>query len=342
MISRPHRTAVLASVALAQALAACGDRGPVEYRLAGPSMGTQFTVTIVAGPDFTKERVQQQIHAALEDVDARMSTYRSQSEVARFNRQKSTNWVSVSPQLCRAVARSLEISVLTGGAFDITVGPLVNLWGFGPGESRREPPPAAAIDAAKSVTGFGKLHVDCEQPAIRKDSADLHIDLSAFAKGLAVDNIAGLLDEAGIENYLVNIGGDLRVRGHNAQQVAWRVAIEKPDGNGRTVETVIHVSGGAVATSGDYRNFFVSNGRRYSHTIDPGTGRPITHQLASATVHSVSAADADALATAIMVLGPDEGLEFAEREGIAAYLLIREGSEYAERISWSFKLLMER
>lgn len=342
MISRPRRIAVLASIVLAHTLAACGERGFVEYRLAGPTMGTQFTVAIVAGPGFAKECVQEQIHAALEDIDARMSTYRNESEVARFNRLQSTEWVSVSPQLCHAVARSLEFSVLTDGAFDITVGPLVNLWGFGPGESRSEPPPGTAIDAARSVTGFDKLHVDCEQPAIRKDHADLHIDLSAFAKGLAVDNVASLLDEEGIENYLVDIGGDLRARGHNAQQVAWRVAIEKPDGDGRTVETVIHLSEGAVATSGDYRNFFEADGRRYSHTIDPGSGRPVTHQLASATVHSASAADADALATAIMVLGPDAGLAFADREEIAAYLLIREGSEYAERISSSFKWLIER
>ena len=342
MIPQPRPPGILASLVLALTLLGCDERGLIEYRLAGPTMGTQFAVAIVAGPGFADARVQEQVHAALEDVDARMSTYRSQSEVTRFNQLPSTDWFAVSPQLCSAVARSLEISVLTDGAFDITVGPLVDLWGFGPDESRREPPADATIDAAMSTTGFEKLHVDCNRPAIRKDDAGLRIDLSAFAKGLAADNVASSLNSNDIENYLVDIGGDLRARGRNAQDVAWRVAIERPDGTGRAVETVIHLSGGAVATSGDYRNYFAWNGARYSHTIDPGSGRPVTHQLASATVYASNAADADALATALMVLGPDKGLAFAETEGIAALLLIREGNQYAARISSTFRSLMER
>lgn len=342
MISPIRLPTLFSCIVLLHLLAACGDPRFTEYRLAGPTMGTQFTVAIAAGSGIEKEHLRQQIHAALADVDERMSTFRADSEVARFNRSLSTDWMPVSLQLCDAVARSLELSVLTGGAFDITIGALVNLWGFGPADARIAPPADADIDAAKLITGFDKLHADCDRPAIRKDHPDLHIDLSGYAKGLAADNIAILLDESGIANFLVEVGGDLHARGHNADGLEWRVAIEKPDGNGRMVKKIIRLSEGSVATSGDYRNYFESDGRRFSHTIDPATGRPVIHQLASVTVVSHSAAHADALATALMVLGPENGLAFAERHGLAAYFLLREGNEITERASTRFELLSGR
>ena len=181
----------------------------------------------------------------------------------------------------RPVHESIEFGDLTDGAFDITVGPLVNLWGFGPDDARDEPPSIAAIDAAMSATGRQHLHADCRIPAIRKDHADLHIDLSAYAKGLAADNIAALLDKESITNYLIEIGGDLRARGRNASNAKWRIAIERPGQPGNAVEKIIHIQDLSVATSGDYRNFFEFEGRRYSHTIDPRTGWSVTHNLAS-------------------------------------------------------------
>jgi len=204
-----------------------------------------------------------------------------------------------------------------------------------------DPQLSAEIAAAKLMTGHEKLHVDCNQPAIRKDHADLHIDLSAYAKGLAADDIAAMLDKEGIANYLVEIGGDLRARGHNANNVKWRVAIEKPVEAGSAVAKIIHISDRSVATSGDYRNFFESEDQRYSHTIDPRTGRPVAHNMASVTVLADSAAYADALATALMVLGPEDGLAFADKEGIAAYFLVREGNGITERMSTQFRLLTD-
>jgi thiamine biosynthesis lipoprotein len=342
MISPAARAALFASLLLM----ACGGSEFSEYRLSGATMGTQFSVAVVTGRDFdhaaVQTELQQEILALLDTIDARMSTYRADSELAQFNRLHSTDWVSVSPQLCSTVARALETSVRTGGAFDITVGPAVDLWGFGPDPARNTPPADQEIAAAQALTGFERLHVDCDQPAIRKDLAEMRIDLSGFAKGLAADDIAGLLEGRGIGNFLVDIGGDLLVRGHNADRQPWRIAIEKPDSAGRAIEKIVHLSHGAVATSGDYRNYFEAAGRRYSHTIDPQSARPIVHKLASASVHAASAAEADGLATALMVLGPDAGLAFAEREGLAAFLLVRTDGGFSELSSTAFRALAER
>lgn len=341
MISTHHRTNFFICFVLLSAIAACGDQRAAEYQLSGSTMGTRFSVAVVPELAFDQQHLQTQIHASLEDVEQRMSTYRSNSEVSQFNQSSSTDWMPVSRQLCDAVAEAIEFGDLTDGAFDITVGPLVNLWGFGPDDSRIEPPSAEAIEAAMSATGRKHLHADCDIPAIRKDRADLYIDLSAYAKGLAADEIAALLDNEGIANYLVEIGGDLHARGHNASKEKWRIAIEKPDQPGSAVEKIIHISNLSVATSGDYRNFFEFEGQRYSHTIDPRTGRPVTHDLASVTVLGGSAAFADAMATALMVLGPEAGMAFAERERVAADLLLRDGSSITERMSTEFMSLTE-
>jgi thiamine biosynthesis lipoprotein len=342
MISTPSRSIFLIAVALLQALAACDGQRPDEYQLSGPTMGTSFSVVVVTASAFDQQRLQTQIYAALEDIDRQMSTYRADAELAAFNRSSVTDWMPVSPALCKAVDHALELGAFTAGAFDITVGPLVNLWGFGPDGPRNEPPVQADIAAAQATTGRDKLQTDCELPAIRKHHAAVHVDLSGYAKGLAADQIAAVLDNSGISNYLVEVGGDLRVRGHNASQAKWRVAIEKPDPPRDVVEKIIHVSDLSVATSGDYRNFFEFEGERFSHTIDPRSGRPVAHALASVTVLGDTAAYADAIATALMVLGPDTGFKFAEREGIAAFFLLRDEGALSERASTRFEALVSR
>jgi thiamine biosynthesis lipoprotein len=305
-------------------------------------MGTRFNVAVVTASELEQAKLQEQVHAILEDVDLHMSTYRLESELAKLNRSTSTDWITVTPRLCGAIDDALKLSMQSGGAFDITVGPLVNLWGFGPADARVEPPSDESIDEARASTGYDKLHVDCMTPAIRKDHAGLQIDLSGYAKGLAADEVAALLDATGISNYLVEVGGDLRARGRNAGNAKWRIAIESPDLPGNTVEKIVHIGDLSVATSGDYRNYFEFEGRRYSHTIDPQTGRPVTHNLAAATVLAERAAYADAMATALLVLGPDAGLAFAERENIAAYFLLRDESGLSERASTRFEALVAR
>lgn len=302
-------------------------------------MGTRFSVAVVTAGNFDRERLRTRIHATLDDVDRLMSTYRPDAELAMFNRATITDWFPVSLRLCHAVDNALQLSDLSGGAFDITVGSLVDLWGFGPGGARTEPPDRESIDDARAASGFRKLHADCTKPALRKDHAGLRVDLSGYAKGLAVDEIAALLDESGVQNYLAEIGGELRASGHNVSGDKWRIAIEWPDLSGDDAEMIIRISDLAVATSGDYRNFFQYEGRRYSHTIDPRTGSPVAHELASVTVLAGSTAYADGMATALLVLGPLAGPEFAETQEIAAHFLLRRNGEILRQSSSQFALL---
>jgi thiamine biosynthesis lipoprotein len=232
-----------------------------------------------------------------------------------------------------------RVSRLSEGAFDVTVGPLVNLWGFGPDPVRFEPPPDSAIDAARERVDYRSLRADCGQPAIRKDKADVYVDLSAYAKGFGVDRVAELLDARGLHRYLVEIGGELRMRGLNADDQPWAVAIETPAESSGNVMRIVRLTDKAMASSGDYRNYFESGGRRFSHSIDPRTGRPTTHNLAAVTVVSDSAALADALATALLVLGPDDGFVLAESEGIPAYFQLRAAGGFEQRATTEFLAL---
>ncbi len=305
------------------ALAACGGPAPDEIVIAGNAMGTQFSVKLIAaGPD--TESLEDQIRVSLDGIDRMMSTYKPESELSKFNASDSTDWYAVSAELCASVERALELSEMTDGAFDITVAPLVNLWGFGPDDMIDEPPADEAIEALLDRVGYRHLHADCERPALRKDLAELTLDMSACGKGQAVDEIADLLDARGIENYLVEVGGEIRLRGYNIHGKKWAIGIERPLTSERQAHTIVHLSDTALATSGDYRNFFEAGGRLYSHTIDTTTGRPVSHTLASVTVVDPSGYRADALATALLVMGPEKGMDFAVSQGIAALFLSRD------------------
>ena len=233
----------------------------------------------------------------------------------------------MSPELCAALENALAISRLSDGAFDITVGPLVNLWGFGPDGQVTRPPDPATLETVMQSVGYEGLATRCETPAVRRSVAGLYIDLSGWAKGLAVDELALLLDAQGHDNYLVEVGGELRVSGHNATREKWAIAVEAPSTTERRPHSILRVTDTSVATSGDYRNYFEFDGRRYSHTIDARTGWPVSHSLAAVTVVSESAAFADAMATALLVLGPDAGPELATRLELAGYFLVRRDSE---------------
>jgi len=311
------------------------------YDLSGKTMGTTFNVTVVAPPaDFNFETLQTRINDRLEHIENIASTYRSDSELSRFNTLSSTDWERVSPEFCGMIKAANEISFMTQGAFDITVGPLVNLWGFGP-ENRQdfEFPSDDAIAAAQAEVGYEMLETDCDHSVMRKASASIYVDLSGWAKGHAVDQIATILDERQLTNYLVEIGGELRVRGHNAEQKKFSVAIEKPLSNNEMSYTLIRLSDVSVATSGDYRNFYEHDGKRYSHSIDPRSGRPVSDELAGVTVVSKSTAYADAVATAFLVLGPEDGHALAEKLRIAAYFLIRTENGIEEKSTSHFEKL---
>lgn len=319
-------------------IAACPRQPAHEVvALQGFTMGTSYSIQVVDMPaSIEPQRLQVEIDAELELVNNLMSTYREGSELSRFNRSRSKDWFAVSPALVSLVQTALRTSDLSGGAFDATVGPLVNLWGFGPGGESSSVPKDAQIAEARARVGHDKLSVRADPPSLRKSEPELYLDLSAIAKGYGVDRIAGLLDRAGVADYLVEIGGELRGRGHNGSGQPWRIAIERPDRNKREVHKVVELRGGAMATSGDYRNFFELDGKLYSHSIDPRTGRPVSHNLASVTVLAPTAARADALATAFLVLGPKEGPDLAESLGAAALFILRTPNGYSDRQTSAF------
>jgi thiamine biosynthesis lipoprotein len=320
------------------ALAACSGGESSELELAGGTMGTQYSIKLPY-PGLDGVALESEVEAVFADVNQMMSTYLPDSEISQFNLSNSTDWHPVSGAFCLSVEKAQEISAETGGAFDITVAPLVNLWGFGPGDAIYEPPPDEEIAATMESIGYDKLHTNCSAPALKKDVPELMLDMSAFGKGFAADRVATLLDGKGFKNYLIEVGGELRVRGHNIKDEKWAIGIEMPLTDQRRPHTRVLVTNTALATSGDYRNFFISEGQRYSHTIDTRTGRPVMHDLASVTVLDPRGYRADALATALLVMGPDEGLSFAKAGSLAALFLVREDDGFRELTTPAFDRL---
>lgn len=329
---------VLWSCLAAWLLAGCSGWGSTEvHKLSGYSMGTTYTVSLVA-KESSARALDTDVRTAIEEVNLAMSTYLPRSDVSRFNESPVDSWIAVSPMTAEVVSLALEVAETSNGAFDPTVGPLVDLWGFGPKETTDQVPSEAEIEAALAMVGWQAIEVDSTAHKLRK-SAPRRLDLSAIAKGYAVDQVASMLEARGIENYLVEIGGEMRYAGIKPGNKPWRVAIEAPDSEQRSVYKVLEVSEGAMATSGDYRNFFEQDGRRYSHTLDPATGYPIRHDLVSATVLAERSALSDAYATAFMVMGAEEAMALAEQLDLAVYLIQRDGESDTITLSERFETL---
>jgi thiamine biosynthesis lipoprotein len=307
-----------------------------QIAIQGQTMGTTYTVRLHAAPaNLDANQLKRQIDQRLEDVNRMMSTYLPESEVSRFTSHPVDQWFEISTQTAKVVQQALELSRLSGGYYDITVAPLVNLWGFGPEGQIEKRPSEEQIALAKKKVGFQYLEVEPSTPAIRKTLPGLAIDLSSIAKGYGVDQVAELLDQLKVKDYFVEIGGEVRVLGRNPSGVPWRIGIEAPLEDIRQASIVLPMAGGSVATSGDYRNFFEdSTGHRYSHTIDPHTAQPVQSTLASVTVIADQCSLADGRATTIMALGSRRGMELAEKEGWAVLLMDRVGKSF--RWSWSF------
>ena len=321
-----HAATVLAVMAWPLA---CAPRatGPISF--AGATMGTTYLVRVSGLPGGrSRESMAGDVAAIAERIDATMSTYRPTSDVARFNARRDEDWAPVSDEVVTVVEEALALGRLSGGAFDITVGPLVDLWGFGPTVRPPVVPLPAALVAARARVGQGRLDTRRSPPALRKRQADIEIDLSGIAKGYAVDSVAEHLTAVGVSDFLVEIGGEVRAAGTSPEGGPWRVGIEQPPGT--AVAHVVNLAAGALATSGDYRSFFEQDGARYSHAIDPRSGWPARHDLASVSVLDASTARADGLATTFMVLGPEAGRALAEREGIPVLFVIREGDGFRE------------
>lgn len=293
----------------------------------GYTMGTKYSVKY-RHPEggFTPDTAQKQIESVLDEINRAMSTYDPESELSRLNRATTSDWIPVSDSLFTVLEAALEIGARSEKAFDITVGPAVNLWGFGPEFHSERIPDKSEIAAVLPAIGQDKLVLDRETHAIRKLHSDIYIDLSAIAKGYAVDRVAEIFDARGIEHYLVEIGGEIRARGTNAQNTPWQIGIEKPHHQyGRSAPyKILSLQDTGLATSGDYQNFFEIEGHRYSHLIDPTTGWPVENGASSVTVLAESCMVADAWATALLVLGHERGLTIAEDQGIAVLFIVNQ------------------
>jgi thiamine biosynthesis lipoprotein len=317
-------------------LAGC-QTAPPETLLQGETMGSVWSVKVAGALPLPAGLLQAGVQEQFEGVDQTLSTYRPTSDLSRFNANDSGEWVSIDAQLGAVLSYALSLAPRSDGAYDVTVGQLVNLWGFGPDPARNRLPDRAAIDAARAYVGWRKVEVDGSLIRARKQPG-VRVDLSSLGKGRGVDRVADYLDSIGISNYLIDLSGKLRARGLNGGGRAWRVAVEQPGADNTTAPAPasIVLRDASVATAGDYRRYFEVDGRHFSHIIDPRTGAPVTHATVSATAMGETCMEADALATVLMVMEPDAALRLANEARIPA-LLIGRGSGYQLRQSAAWR-----
>jgi thiamine biosynthesis lipoprotein len=322
-----------------------GAENPV---FTGETMGTTYTIKLARSPLTKRDlaTLQKRINGTLQRIMNQMSTYNEESEISQFNRHNSTEPFEVSADFDFVVRSSLDLARRSNGAFDPTVAPLVSLWGFGPdGESTTTPSPKRVEEAGKLV-GYGYLS-QLGGHKLKKAIGGLQLDLGAVAKGYAVDDVGRLLLQNGVTNFMVEIGGETVVWGRNADDVKWRIGVQRPDIDavqGEDLQGILHVSGVAIATSGDYRRYSRgAGGQFYPHIIDPRTAKPVSHKLASVTVVGRRCMIADALATALFVLGPNAGMPLvASYSGTEALFIVRnEDGSFTEIASSGFRALTE-
>lgn len=319
--------------------AACSAPEPeLGVRFEGKTMGTTFVVRVDDPlPEEGREAVAALVRETLDDVDAHMSTYRPDSEVSRLNALATDAPFALSDETFIVLQTAMQIAEISGGAFDPTVGALVNAWGFGPADNPAAEPSAAELAMLAEHTGYHKLELDVEASAAIKRDPLLQIDLSAIAKGYAVDRVVATLLQAGFTNLMVEVGGEVRTTGHTAAGKPWRIGIERPDTRTEEIQRMVPLTDLAIASSGNYRNFYVLGGRVVGHTIDPRTARPVDHEGASVSVIAEECMWADGWATALMVMGPEEGMRWAEERGLAALYVVHEGDgAFAERTTPDF------
>ncbi len=278
--------------------------------------------------------LQEDINEELERLYLIFSHYEKESTISKINRNEP---VDPEPEFIICFNRAMEISAISGGAFDITAGPLINAWGFGPEERASMTP--EKVDSLKAFTGYKKIRI--ENGEVIKESPEMQLNMSAIAKGYTCDLIGNFLSGKGCENYMVDIGGEVVAKGLNDKGSVWTIGIREPneDPFNTDLNAAIELPDHALATSGNYMNFYEENGKRYAHTIDPASGYPVQHSLLSATVLANDCMTADAFATAFMVLGKDAGIEIAKNHSeIEIYFIyIGESGENEVYMSEGFK-----
>jgi len=325
-------------LALLVVLSGCfpsSDLSKQEILLQGRTMGTTYNIKVIVSDDSQDmDKLQAGIDGLLKELNQQMSTYIIDSELSLFNQSQSLAPIEVSPGLARVMAEAIRLGELSEGKLDVTVGPLVNLWGFGPEQRPEKAPSEEVLMVTRSRIGLQHLSLTNNQ--LSKKIPNLYVDLSTIAKGYGVDIVAEYIEQQGINNYLVEIGGELRLKGFKHTGELWVVAIEKPITTERSVQQFIIPKDNAMATSGDYRNYFESEGIRFSHIIDPTTGKPINHKLVSVTVIHPSSMTADGLSTAMMVMGEQQALAFAEKNDLAAYIIAKTDNGFVEQSTVKF------
>jgi len=305
----------------------CQQSPPPEpiATIQGQTMGTTYNIRAVTGPEGPQRltSLQGKVDELLKQVNRQMSTYDPESELSRFNRAEANQWLAVSLELIEVVSAARQVSDATDGAFDVTVGPAVNLWRFGPDKKRQEFPTDDEIDQALELVDYQQVDWQVDPPKLQKGQAGIYVDLSAIAKGYGVDVVFQLLRSEGFTDFMVEIGGEVRATGLKPNGEPWLIGIETPSDDTRQYDLVVGLEDKALATSGDYRNYFEHDGRRYSHTINPQTARPVEHDLASVSVLHDNCMQADGYATAFLVLGPVDGYNFAQEHNMAALFQMR-------------------
>ncbi len=312
-----------------------GSPSPALDTLRGETMGTRWSVKLAASSDAAREALRRGIQRELDTIVAQMSPWEMDSDLGRYNRAPADSWHVLPAEFATVLEAALALARDSGGACDPTVGPLVDLWGFGPAPRSGAPSSADAIAAALARVGWRRLRFDAVNRRLHQPGG-LHLDLCAIAKGYGVDRVAGWLRANGAADCLIEVGGELRACGTRPDGAPWRVGVERPAVGGEPLQAIVALRDLAIATSGDRWNAFDAGGLRYAHTIDPRTGRPTAHRLASVTVLARACMQADALATALGVLGPDVGLAWADRRDIAALFVLRGAQGLEERMTAAF------
>ncbi|WP_231978002.1 FAD:protein FMN transferase [Pseudomonas reinekei] len=318
------------------ALSGCGNGDTLES-FGGPTMGSTYSIKYVRHAGLpAPDEVRFQVEQILADMDRQMSTYRSDSDIERFNALPANNCQAMPASILELVRVGEQLSVQSDGSYDLTVEPLLNLWGFGPQARGETVPTAEALaDARKRV---GHQHLRIEGDRLCKNVA-VEVDFNSIAAGYAVDTIATRLEAMGIRGYLVEATGELKASGKKPDGSSWRIALEEPRDDQKVAERIIAVDGFGLSTSGDYRNYFEQGGKRYSHAFDARTGAPVSHTLASVTVIHPSALMADGLSTLLLILGPERGWDYAEKHDIGAFFVIRADTGFVTRTSHAFERL---
>lgn len=324
-------------------LTACNDTETrQQIDIEGKTMGTFYSVKISGATTPNPHKLQQEIDALLEQANNDISTYRQTSVLSRFNQYRGSEPQPIPRGMADIILLAQRIGRDTDGAMNITVGPLVNLWGFGPEKQPTQIPTQDQIDSARQQVGLQHLTLisDNRGEWLQKDLPDLYVDLSTMGEGYGVDLLVNLMMQKGITNYLVSVGGAVSSRGVNGQGQPWRVAIQKPTDQENAVQALVDLQGYSISTSGSYRNYFEQGGQRYSHVLDPATGRPINHRLVSATVIATTALEADGWDTGLMVLGTEKALRLAESKGLAVYLITKTDQGFTAVMTPQFKAFL--